>query len=156
MTTYQVTPELAGWSFKRKTLSLLWMAGLFAGLEIAFDFLFPSLSSSVLWWKVIEAVISGFIFSVLMEAFFKRKLGYKVIVSNDRITAVHPWFERSVEKNCIRTIMETRGNPLTAPALRISKHGRLGMFLWGYVSIPKALPEYESIRALAMSWKTAP
>jgi hypothetical protein len=29
------------------------------------------------------------------------------------------------------------------------------MWFWGYVSVPKALPEYESIRAFSMSWKTA-
>jgi hypothetical protein len=53
-------------------------------------------------------------------------------------------------------IAEDRGSLLTAPALRISKHGRIGTWFWGCIWIPKALPEYEDVRNLALSWKVGP
>jgi len=104
----------------------------------------------------IGAVISGIIFALLFVLVFtKRVLTYELVVSDDCITRLHPWpgFGRSVRKNEAKTVAETDGNILTAPALRISKHGRFRTWLWGSIWIPKALPEYQSIRDLAMNWK---
>lgn len=153
MPTYEVTPQLAGWSPKRKRLRFVMSAGLFAALQVAVGALFPSLSSGNHWWLAGEAVLAGLMFAFVMTAFSERNLRYKVIVSDDSITAVHLWFRHSVQRKCVRSVVETRGNALTAPALRISKHGRFGMFLWGSVWIPRSLPEYESIRSLALNWK---
>jgi hypothetical protein len=86
---------------------------------------------------------------------FKSNLGFDVIVSDDRIIARYPWIEASVERDELRTVYETKGNILAVPTLILSNHGRFGaLMLGGYISIPKAMPEYESIRNVALSWKS--
>lgn len=151
--TYQVTPDMAGMSGGRRALKILYLAAFWVALAIVLHFLWPSVSSGSLLVDVIGAVITGTIWSVLMVGFYKRGLNYKITVSDERITVVNPWFARSVQKNSVRTVLETKGNALHAPGVRISKYGRLGTFLWGCVWIPKSLPEYESIRDLALRWK---
>jgi hypothetical protein len=78
---------------------------------------------------------------------------YTLVVSDDSITVVYPTSEKTVRKAEVKTVSETRGNTLRGGALRISKYGRLGTWFWGCIWIPKALPEYESIKALALSWR---
>ncbi len=151
--TYDVTADLAGMSRKRKALRFFSLAGVFVAIEIALRRFWPSLSSGPLLEDLIQAVITGILFAVGMTAFYKRNLSYTIVVTDDGIKAIHPWFERSVQKDRVKTVVETEGNALVVPSLRISKYGKFGTFLWGCVSIPKTLPDYESIRDLALSWK---
>jgi hypothetical protein len=151
--TYDVTPDLAGMSRNRRALRFLFLAGVFVAIEMVLRRLWPSLSSGLLLADLIQAVITGVLFAVAMMAFYYRNLSYKIVVANDSITAIHPLFRRSVGKNFVKTVAETKGNVLVAPSVRISKYGRFGTFFWGCVCIPKALPESESIRDLALSWK---
>lgn len=155
MTTYAISPELAGWTPKRKVSQYLFLGGLFAALQIAFDLLFRSSSIGELTLDVIGAIISGAIFAVVFVALTRPNRGYKIIVSDDRITAVHPSFQRFVERGHVRSVIETPGNFLRAPTLRISKHGKLGTWFWGGVSIPRALPDCDSIRDLALQWQVS-
>lgn len=102
-------------------------------------------------------MISGAIFALLFVlVFMKRILTYEVVVSEDRIAQLHDGFgfQRSVRKDEARTVAESNGGILSAPALRISKHGPLGTWFWGCIWIPKAVPEYEYVRDLALSWKS--
>lgn len=152
MKTYHVTPELAGFSGNRKVLRGLLLGGLFAAVEITLNALGPSWLSS--WYPDIPgAIISSVFFAFVSVALMKRNLNYKVVVSEDCISALHPWFKRSVRKNEVKTVAESEGNVLTAPSLRISKYGRFGTWFWGCIWIPKALPEYESVKKLALSWQ---
>lgn len=150
MASYQITPELSGWSRKRKAIRLLLTASVLIACPIGSRVLFPSdrLDVRGLMFLGIVAVVEG-VFHCS-----KRNLEYTVIVSDDSITAAHWLFKQSIRRNCVRTVIEIRGNAFTPPALRISKHGRFGMWFWGNISIPRALPEYESIRTLALSWRT--
>lgn len=152
--TYEITPDLAGWSARRKALRFLLWAGGFAALQVVSDLLFPSLSSGERWLDFAEAVVSGLIFAALMLVLAKRSFDYKIVVSDDSITAVHPWFQYSVQRNRVRTIIETRGSILSEPALRISKYGRIGMWFLGGIWIPRTVPQYDSIRSLALQWRT--
>jgi len=147
--SYQVTPELAGFSGKRKLLRGLLSAGLFGAIGVIWRFLWPSLFSGPLLWVVITAVIFG----ILGVLFDTRKFNYKVFVSDDCITAAHSRYQRSVRKNEVKTVTESDGNVLLPPSLRISKYGRFGTWVWGGIWIPKALPECAAIRDLALSWK---
>lgn len=154
MKTYQVTSELAGFSRKRKVLRGLLMGGLLAATDMMLGALWPSsMSSGHPLEGIIGAVISGIIFAFVSVALIKRNLNYRVVVSDDYITAVHSRYERSVRKNEVKTVAESDGNVLTAPSLRISKYGRFGTWFWGGIWIPRALPEYEYVRNLALSWK---
>jgi hypothetical protein len=154
MRTYHVTCELVGFSRKHKLLRGLLVAGLYVALNMAFSLLWPSwMSSSHVSGEFVEAVLGGAIFALLFVAFIKRNLNYKVVVSDDCITAVYPRYERSVRKNEVKTVAESDGNVLTPPSLRISKYGRFGTWFWGGIWIPRALPDYESVRNLALSWK---
>jgi hypothetical protein len=152
--TYHVTPELAGFSGNRKVLRGVLMGGLFAAAEITTNALGPSwLSSGHPLEDIVGAVISSVFFAFVSLALIKRNLSYKVVVSEESITGVHLWFTRSVRKNEVKTVAESEGNVLTAPSLRISKYGRFGTWFWGCIWIPKALPEYESLKKLALSWQ---
>jgi len=148
MKSYQVTPELAGFSSKRILLRGLLSGGLFGALEVIGRFLWPFLSEPLLG-VIISAVIFGFLFVVLDT----RQFNYKVLVSDDCITVVHSRYQRLVRKNEVKTVTESDGNILLPPSLRISKYGWFGTFLWGEIWIPKALPECAAIRDLALSWK---
>ena|SRR5216683_2392264 len=154
MQTYHVTCELAGFSRKRRLLRGLVVAGLSVGLDMAFNLLgSPWMSSSHVSVEFVEAVLGGVIFAFFFDALMRRNLDYKVVVSDDCITAVHPRYKRSVQKSEVKTVAESDGNVLAAPSLRISKYGRLGTWFWGGIWIPKALPEYEYLRNLALTWK---
>jgi hypothetical protein len=154
MQTYHVSCEIAGFSRKRKLLRGLLVAGLYVVLNMAFSLLWPSwMSSRNVSGEFVEAVLGGVIFAFLFVALMKRNLDYKVVVSDDCITAVHPKYKRSVRKSEVKTVAESDGNILAAPSLRISKYGRLGTWFLGGIWIPRALPEYEYLRNLALSWK---
>ena len=152
MKTYHVTSELAGFTRERIFLRVLLGAGAFAVVDMLFRA--PWSSSTHLLWDFSRAAISGVIFALVFVLLgLKRSLTYDVLVSDDCITAAHPWFERSVRKDEVKSVWETHGNAFIAPALRISKYGRFGTWFWGGIWIPKALPGYEVIRDLALSWK---
>jgi hypothetical protein len=149
MKSYQVTPEVAGFSSKRRLLRGLVNGALFGAIEVIGRFLWPSLFSGPLLGVVISAVIVGFLFVV----FDTRHFNYKVLVSDDCITVVHSRYQRSVRKNEVKTVTESEGNVLLPPSLRISKYGWFGTWLRGGIWIPKTLPECAAIRDLALSWK---
>jgi hypothetical protein len=149
--TYYVKAEQAGFSRKRRLLRGLLSGGLFGALNWIFNAFGPWISSG--HGRVGEAVLSGAIFAFVYVATFNRTFNYKLVVSDDCITAIHPGYKRSVQKNELKRVAESNGNIWTAPSLRISKFGRFGTWFWGGIRIPKSLSEYESVRALALSWK---
>jgi hypothetical protein len=149
MRTYQVTPQVAGFSAKRRLLRGLLSGGLFGAIEVIGRLLWPSMFSGPLVGFIFSAIIVAF----LSMAFDARKFNYEVLVSDDCITTVRSRYQRSVRKNEVKMVTESEGNVLLAPSLRISKYGWFGTWLWGGIWIPKALPECTAIRDLALSWK---
>ena len=149
MESYQITPELVGFSSKRLLLRGLFSGGLLGAIGVTGHFLWPSLFSDPLLTDFGSAVIFGFL-SVVLDT---RQFNYKVLVSDDGITTMGSWHRRSIRKNEVKTVTESDGNVLMPPSLRISKYGWFGTWLWGSVWIPKALPECAAIRDLALSWK---
>jgi hypothetical protein len=57
-----------------------------------------------------------------------------------------------VRRGRIRYLHESIGGMFREPALRLSEHGRISSFFVGRVWIPASLPEYEQLKAKAMSW----
>jgi hypothetical protein len=155
MNSYCVTSEMVGYD-RRRTQRVLFYIAVFAGTQILFQVIWPTGMNMARHWGFITAVISGLAFGLLFEfRFSKRIFPYTIVVTDDLIRAIHPGFERSVRKNDVKTVAE-HSNALfgSGITLRISKHGRLGTWFWGCVAVPKALPEYESIKQLVASWQT--
>jgi len=149
MNSYQVTPEMVGFSGKRLLLGSLLGGGVYAIIYVIGRFVWHSLFSDPLSTVIPTGVIVGFAL-VFLDAI---KFDYKVLVSDDCITVVHTWYRRSIRKDEMKTVTESHGNFLRPGLLGISKYGRFGTWLRGEIVIPKALPEYAAIRDLAMSWK---
>lgn len=156
MKTYKVTPELAGFSGKPRLWSVLLTAGLFAVMGILLQLLgsFPNLPNN-LSGAFLDAIGTGIIVGLLSAFFYNESLKYSLVITDESFTAIYPLFKRSIKKNEVRTISETRGSALAGlgPGLRISKHGRFGTGLWGAIWIPTGLPDYDSLKELALSWK---
>ena len=155
MKTYHVTPELAGFTPKRTLLRMVVAGVLFAALQMLFSILWPPSTPPHRLEDSIRAVIGGTIFAPLFVLLMRRMLTYEVAVSVDCITLHRFGFQRSVRRDEARTITESSGSAFVAPALRVSKHGRLGTWFWGCIWIPKAVPEYEYVRELALGWKAS-
>jgi hypothetical protein len=153
MKTYNVTPELAGISGKRKLFqSLLGGASFAVIFVIVSQLLFPEPSRD-LSAIFADALAIGVISAGLDAVFFmKRRFTYDVVVSDDFI-AIGPRLRQLVRKDEVRTVSESDGNFLVAPGLRISKYGSIGTWFWGGIWIPKTLPEFKSVKDLALSWK---
>jgi hypothetical protein len=154
MKTYNVTPELAGISGKRKVFRILLGGASFAVLwAICFQLLFPNPTRG-LSASLVDVVTIGVIWAGLDAVLFmKRRFTYDVVVTDDLI-AIGPRPKRLIRKDEVRTVSECDGNFLVAPGLRISKYGSIGTWFWGGIWIPKTLPEYESVKSLALSWQS--
>ena len=154
MQSYTVTPEMAGYGSKQMPKRILTIAIPIIATEI-FVIKWNSHSGKHFELKgFVLAVVSGVVAALLAELWeVGRNYPYTLVVSDDCIKAVYPNREKSIRKNEIRSVTETDGNAFRVAGLEISKYGRFGTRLWGCISIPKALPEYESIRSLALSWR---
>jgi hypothetical protein len=146
---------MAGREGKRRPLRVLFMAVFLAAFQMLVEEMWPSGMKMGPTRGIIAEVISGVVFALMCELAFARWFfPYTLVVSDECITAVFPRSERTVRKAELRTVTETNGNAFHPAALRISKYGRFGTWFWGCIWIPKALPDYEAIRALALSWKS--
>jgi hypothetical protein len=151
--TYHVTAETAGFSKRRSILRFVSMAGAFAAIHFLLGLVWPT--STSITGKLTESLFSGLFFALIVFFVVQRpSMNYDLIVSDESISAVNSWFERSVHRDEIRTMKEITASAITPPGLRISKLGKIGTFLWGCVWIPKSLPEYEAIKSLAQNWKS--
>jgi hypothetical protein len=74
--TYEVTPDLAGMSHKRKALRFVSLAGGFVVIEMVLRRFWSSLSSGPLLEDFIVAAITGILFAIAMVAFYERNLSY--------------------------------------------------------------------------------
>jgi len=154
MQSYTVTSEMAGYGSKQMPKRILLIVVCIAAAEVfniqwnAHSGKHLKLSSFVL------AVISGVVVALLTELWeVARNFPYTLVASDDCIRVVYPGREKSLRKDEIKSITETEGNAFRIAGLEISKYGRFGTRLWGCILIPKALPEYESVRSLALSWR---
>ena len=92
---------------------------------------------------------------VLLSAFLfdSTRHAYTLEITDDRIQTrggIHG--KHTVRKGSIRYFREHGGNFFREPALYLSEHGGFFRFLFGYVYIPRTLPQYEEIRAMMMTW----
>lgn len=154
MQSYTVTSEMAGYGSKQMPKRILTIAILIIAAEI---FVVQWNAHSGGHFKLesfVLEVVSGLVGAVLAELWeVGRNYPYTLVVSDDSIRAVYPSREKSIQKNEIRLVMENDGNAFRVAGLEISKYGRFGTRLWGCILVPKALPEYASVRSVALSWR---
>jgi hypothetical protein len=104
--------------------------------------------------SLVTAVIGAIVSALLAELWeFARNFPYTLVVSDDCIRVVYPGREKSLRKDEIKSVTETTGGVFGIAGLQISKYGKFGTRFWGCILVPKALPEYESVRSLALSWR---
>ena len=95
---------------------------------------------------IIDAVVA------VATDFFSKRKAYDLDVDDETIRMRGDWPHKSVRRGHLRYLRESTGNLFREPALKLSEHGPIRTFFLGYVWIPTTLPEYEQIKAMAMSW----
>ncbi len=151
MQSYTVTSEMAGYGSKQMPKRILLIVVCITAAEI-FNIQWNAHSGKHL--SFVLSVISGVVVALLTELWeVARNFPHTLVVSDDCIRVVYPSREKSLRKNEIKSVTEIEGNAFRVAGLEISKYGRFGTRLWGCILIPRALPEYESVRSVALSWR---
>jgi len=151
MHSYTVTSEMAGYGSKQMPKRILIIVVSIVAAEILWH---THSGEHLKLGSFVEAVISGVVAALLTELWeVARNFPYSLVVSDDCIRVVYPNREKSFRKDEIKLVTETEGSAFRVAGLKISKYGRFGTRLWGCILIPKALPGYESVRSLALSWR---
>jgi len=154
MQSYTVTSEMAGYGKKQMPKRILLIVVSIVAAEILIIQSHAHSGEHLKLGSFVEAVIIGVFGALLTELWeLARNFPYTLVVSDDCIRVVHPSREKSLRKNEIKSVKETEGNAFRVAGLEISKYGRFGTRLWGSILIPKALPGYQSVRTLALSWR---
>lgn len=153
MRSYTVTSEMAGYGSKQMPKRILVVVVSIVAAIFTIQWRAHS-GEHLKLGSFVEPVIAGVVGALLNELWeVARNFPYTLVVSDDCIKVVYPNREKSFRKDEIKLIMETEGNSFRVAGLKISKYGRFGTWFWGCVLIPKALPEYELVRRLALSWR---
>jgi hypothetical protein len=154
MQSYTVTAEMAGYVSKQLPKRILFIPLSIVVAEILIIQWHAHSGKHLKLGSFVEAVISGVVVALLTELWeVARSFPYTLVVSDDCIRVVYPSREKSFRKDEIKLVTETEGSAFRVAGLKISKYGRFGTRLWGCILIPKALPGYESVRSLALSWR---
>jgi hypothetical protein len=97
--------------------------------------------------SVFQGTIVGLAFIWIEQA--QREKQYELVVDEHQMSTRYSFFSHPrVRRDQVRTIIEKRSG------LFLSERSRIGMGFLGGLWIPKTLPEYESLKSLALSWKT--
>jgi hypothetical protein len=154
MQSYTVTSEMAGYGSKQLPRRILIIVVSIVAAEIFIIQRHADAGEHLRLGSFVEAVIIGVVGALLAELWeVARNFPYTLVVSDDCIRVVYPSREKSFRKDEIKLVAETEGSAFRVAGLEISKYGRFGTRLWGCILIPKALPGYESVRSLALSWR---
>jgi hypothetical protein len=79
--------------------------------------------------------------------------GFDLEVDDTEIRVVRDGSVKSrITRDQTRYVHEWSGNIFRRPMLVISKHGPVAMRLFGFIRVPKTLPEYEQIKTQALGW----
>jgi len=158
-------------NLKQRLLQVLVLSGLYFIIQFSRYSFWPSATErhrGPLSLAVEAAVVSLLwgVSMVSMSIWFGRSRSfpnYKLLVDDETITAVYEYsswlkwrvFRRSVYRGNIRTIWEVKARLGQPGGMAISEKSRWCARMFGFVFIPRSLPEYESLKALAESWMEA-
>jgi hypothetical protein len=107
-------------------------------------------NAGTLWEQIFDALVAAGTFFF----FDSQRREYDIEVTDDMISMQGGLFSRirRVRRGHIHFLRELHGNIFREPALRLSEHGIIYRFLFGYVRIPAGMPDYEQIKGKATSW----
>jgi len=164
MKTYPVMLNSQKPVLKQRAVSVLYLSGFYFILLFGWKFFWPTSTerNSGLLGTAIETGVVSLLWGLTM-AFWPRKFpSYKLLVDDESITSVveftgwMKWWvvRRSISKGKVRTIWEIRGKQGMPRGMGFSERSGLSARMWGFVFLPSSLPDYESIKALAESWRS--
>lgn len=109
-----------------------------------------SQSAWELWEKLFDAMVAAGAFFVLDS----QRHEYDIEVTDEAISMRGGLLQAAhqVRRGQIHFLRELPGNIFREPTLRLSEHGQIHRFLFGYVWVPRSMPQYEEIKSKAMSW----
>lgn len=129
-----------------------------SGVIFALTFL-GSLLNHRLWfahsaWELWEKLFDALVAAVAFYLFDSQRREYEIAVTDEAISMRGGLLSaaRKVRRDHIHFLRELRGNIFYELALRLSEHGPIHRFLFGYVWVPQSMPKYEEIKSQAMSW----
>lgn len=144
--TYFVEPQAV--TIRKRFARACFALAIFVAVTYIFHLVWSKQRKLSLEEYVVDAIIAAGV-----DAFGSTGKRYEIEVSDDEIQMRRGGSTlKRARRGHIRSFYEVAGNPFREPALRISEHGRLGTFFLGCVGIPATLPEYQQIKALALSW----
>jgi hypothetical protein len=164
MDTYLVRPDSPKPTLKQRAIAVLCFGGIYFILMLGWQFFWPTSTERNRGLLTI-AVVTGLVSLTwgLGMAFWPRKLpSYKLLVDDESITGVTEYtgwmkwlvMRRTISKGKVRTIWEIKGRLGAPSGMGFSdRKSRLGARMWGFVFLPTTLPDYESLRTLAESWR---
>jgi hypothetical protein len=134
---------------KRTVRTSIVFACTLLGSFLIHNFWFAKNTRSYGEWLFDSLVAAGAFF-----IFDSRRREYDIEVTDDLISMRRGFslLDRSVRRGHIHFFHESHGNIFREPALRLSEHGIVYRFLFGYVWIPANIPEYELIKTKAFAW----
>ena len=103
-----------------------------------------------LWEKLFDALVAAgacFVFDSQRREYAIEVTDEAISMRGGPLSAGH-----RVRRGHIQFVRELHGNVFREPALRLSEHGPIHRFLFGYVWVPQSMPQYEEIKSKAMSW----
>ncbi len=145
---YHVKSEQVSLS-KRATRTGFVFAGTFLGTVLIHRLWFAQ-DPLGLGEKLFDAVVAAGTFLL----FDSQRREYEIEVTNEMISMRGGLSlgNHRVRPGRIHFVCEQRGNIFREPALRLSEHGAIYRFFFGYVWIPATMPQYEEIKNKAMNW----
>jgi membrane protein YdbS with pleckstrin-like domain len=101
-----------------------------------------------------ETLFDAVVAAVTFVIFDSQRREYEMEVTEETISMQGGFLfrNRRVRRGRIYFLREQRGSVFREPALRLSEHGAIHRFFFGYVWIPATMPQYEEIKNKAMSW----
>jgi|GEM_PF-6123072 len=117
--------------------------------RLAFDLIWPSSDHSTNMNRFMASSIGwSFLCAIITVLYAKLQLRqYELWLEDDAVRVRSKWFDRSVRKGEIRTMIERRDG------LLVSSRGRVGMFFCGGLLISRMLPEYDQLQNMIESWR---
>jgi hypothetical protein len=164
METYIVRPDSQKPTLKQRAVSVLCLSGIYFTLLFGCKFLWPTSSerNHGLLGITIETGVLSLLWGLTMVFWPRRLPSYKLLLDDESITSVleftgwMKWWvvRRTISKGKVRTIWEIKGKQGVPRGMGFSERSRLGARMWGFVFVPSNLPDYESIKMLAETWRS--
>jgi len=165
MDTYVVRRDSQEPKLKQRAIWIPIFGGIFFMLMFGWKVFWPTSigRSRGILSIALETGLVSLVWGLLM-AYQPRKLpNYMLLVDDESITGVTQytgwmkWFvmRRTISKGKVRSVWEIKGRLGATGGMGFSERSKWGARMLGFVFLPRSLPEYASLRALAESWRTA-